>query len=62
MPFPTKDPLTAFLYELMRDHVAPDKVEFIIAQDERVPAGSEWRLTNEELAIQAQEFATRLKR
>ena len=55
----TDDPLVSFLYELMRDHVTPGKVEKVMSQT--VPF-KETRLTNGYLASYAMDVAKRLRK
>lgn len=59
--YATRSHLIAFLYELMRDHVSPEMVEDIVAQDEQ-HGGTGYSLSNRELAEKAEELATRLTR
>lgn len=63
-PFRTRSPLTAFLYQLMRDHVTPGVVEGIVLRDEelREEQGDELEfvLSNGYLAAYAAEVAQRL--
>jgi hypothetical protein len=50
MAFRTWSPVTALVYELMRDHVPPDTIEKIVAQDK---ARGPYDLTDEALARRA---------
>ncbi len=54
----SSDPLVSFLYELMRDHLPPGKVESIV-RDSLHP---ETKFTNGWLASYAEDVATRLRR
>lgn len=57
--YTTADPLTAFLYEIMRDHLPIGVLEKIIKQDE---ASGGFVLSNPHLGAYADELAKRLKR
>ena len=60
-PFPTKSRLTAFLYEILRDHVQPGVIEKIVATDEEeFKDGTEILLSNNHLGAYADELAHRL--
>jgi hypothetical protein len=58
----TKSQLTAFLYQLMRDHVTPGVIEGLVLQDEsaKVQGHDTFVLTNGHLAAYAEEVAKRL--
>lgn len=57
----THSPIVAFLYELMRDHVAADVVKDLVCRDEEADA-SAYRLTDDLLAKKAEDLASRLTR
>lgn len=61
MPVPTKRPLVAFLYLLMRDEITPGKVERVLNElkPSLNPDGG-WVLSNDHLARYAQEVAEAL--
>lgn len=66
-PFPTTSPLTAFLYELMRDHVVAGDIEGLVRSVEKPSAASTgedesgtWVLSNGHLAAYAEELGARL--
>jgi hypothetical protein len=54
------DPLTSFIYELLRDHLPPGKAERIV-QQVVVEAGREVVYTNGFLALYAKDLANRLR-
>lgn len=58
----TSSHLVAFLYELMRDHVALGDVEGIVGRDEHTDVTKEYVLTNGYLAEYAEDVAKRLTR
>lgn len=55
-------PLTAFLYELMRDHVVPGVVEKIVSQDQCAGIMEEYQFSNGWLASYAKDLSDRLER
>lgn len=56
-PHFTEDPLVAFLYELVRDHVSPGKIETVV---ENTPVTDVYRLTNGFLAQYIESVIARL--
>lgn len=56
----TEDPLVSFLYELMRDHIPPGKIEKICRESQITPGGPH-TLCNGHLARYAQDVADRLR-
>jgi len=60
-PFHTKSRLTAFLYQIMRDHVPPGVIEKIVSADEEdFEDGTDVLLSNYHLGAYADELADRL--
>lgn len=57
----TGDPLIAFLYELMRDHVPPGVVEKVVRNSELPSEDDTYVLSNVHLARYAEEIAIRLR-
>ena len=60
MPHPTKDAFVAFLYELMRDHVTPGKIEQIVFTQDTSQSKEGWELTSTHLAKYAEEIVGKL--
>jgi hypothetical protein len=56
----TGDPLTSFIYELLRDHITPGKTERIV-QQVVIESGREVVYTNGFLALYAKDLADRLR-
>lgn len=59
--YETHDPLVAFLYQLLRDHVTSGAVEEIM-EDQKYKLGSAYILSNGFLARYAKDVAMRLQR
>lgn len=61
-PVETKDPMVAFLYELMRDHVTPGKMEAVL-MNTTLCSGNKttYTLSNGALAEYAADIADRLR-
>lgn len=59
-PHYTFQPLTSFLYELMRDHVPCGVVERLVRDSQFAPGTNAHRLTNGHLGRYAEELALAL--
>lgn len=60
-PYHTKDPLTAFLYELTRDCVTPGKINSIIDGQVCESLTDGWVLTDWEISKLAARWAAQLR-